>query len=120
MTKHDDDLGLDLDELFADAKAKRPAVDERLTARIIADAQSNQPGEVGFTLQHRTQGPFARLLEALGGWPALGGLVTAAVTGIYIGFAQPSFLTGAGEDLSEPGFATSSFLPGDDMFFEEG
>ena len=120
MTKRDEDLGLDLDGLFAEAKADRPVVDERLTARIIADAQALQQSAPVLQPERVAERPFARALEFLGGWPALGGLVTAAVTGIYIGFAQPSLLTGTIDDVSEPGFATSSFLPGDDMFFEEG
>ncbi|MCY4336735.1 MAG: hypothetical protein OXC60_18935 [Litoreibacter sp.] len=118
MTKRDESPELELDALFAEAKAARPVVDERLTVRIIEDAAVVQPAPV--VVARPSQGPLARLLELLGGWPAVGGLVTAAATGIYIGFAQPSLLTGVEEAVTDPSFTTSSFLPGDDMFFEEG
>ncbi|MEM7471916.1 MAG: dihydroorotate dehydrogenase [Pseudomonadota bacterium] len=119
MSKHDDNPGLDLYGLFAEAKSARVPSSERLNARIIADAAALQARPVA-TRGVPRRNFFSRALEGLGGWPALGGLATAAGAGIYLGFAQPDFLAGGVEIVTDPGFAASSFLPGDNMFFEEG
>ncbi len=35
---------------------------------------------------------WRQFVSAVGGWPALGGLVAASLSGLWIGLAPPSFL----------------------------
>lgn len=72
----------ELESLFEAARRAPPAVPEALMARVIADAQTLQPAVplwVGLT-------------EALGGLPGLGGLVTAACVGVWLGVSPPSYV----------------------------
>lgn len=79
MTKSDKDM---LESLFEDARATPPAVPSALMDRILKDAAAEQP----------TPGPrgWRGLWHAIGGGPALGGLVTATAVGFWIGVAPPS------------------------------
>ena len=83
MTDRDDDL---LDDLFATARRARAEPGADLVARVLADAAA-QPGPV--TLRE-TAGLWSRLLDALGGWPALGGVAAAGGAGLWIGIAPPA------------------------------
>lgn len=107
-----------LDALF-DA-APRPAPSAALTARILRDAEAHQPQVEAFAPVPQ-RGLFATLAGALGGWPTLGGLATATLAGLYIGFAQPDILsiqtTDFVLDIAEED-ALSGLLPGDTLFFE--
>jgi len=109
-----------LNTLFDAAPAAQPTA--ALTARILRDAAAHQPptDRRGAAPQ---RGLFASLAEAIGGWPTLGGLATATLAGLYIGFAQPDLLSGQGAefvlDLTEED-ALIGLLPGDTLFFEEG
>ncbi|MDE4133811.1 hypothetical protein PXK00_11870 [Phaeobacter sp. QD34_3] len=102
MAETEDDLKR-LDSLFDDARQARPAMPEALTARILADAASCQADHRA-TLQAQANGtPPDRLADvafglwqqfrrAVGGWPAMGGMVAATAAGLWIGLAPPSFL----------------------------
>ena len=117
-----DDKDMDrLDDLFAQARAEQPVPSDAVLSRIAADAAAWQPEPAP------RHGFLAELLEGIGGWPALGGLVTATMAGLYLGFAQPELVSPTGlAQLSETGVedATGEFsftvFPGDDLFFEEG
>lgn len=102
-----------LDALFADARADAGPGDE-LMDRIIADAaEVARPIEV----IHSQPGIFAKMLDALGGWPSVSGLATAAVAGIYIGFTDPTLLQTVG--LSIESEESADLLLGDDVFFDD-
>ncbi|MEO1779805.1 MAG: dihydroorotate dehydrogenase [Pseudomonadota bacterium] len=74
-------------EAFFDAArrtAPQPSAD--LVARILAEAEAAQPKAAPTP----ERPPWWRsLLEGLGGAPAIGGLLTATVAGLWIGAAQP-------------------------------
>lgn len=63
-----------------------PVPSDDLMARILADAEAAQvravavPPRVG----------WRNWLAALGGWPALGGMAVAGVTGLWLGVAPPA------------------------------
>lgn len=114
--KKPDDAGLQL--LFDAARAARPSPSDDLMARITADAADAQPDRE--TVRPETPGVFRQILDALGGWPALGGLVTAAATGVYIGVVQPDILGGDVLVFEDAEIGTVDLWPGDAMFFEEG
>lgn len=75
-----------LDDLFAQARAVAPAPSDALIARVLADAvlpvQASAPIKAG--------GFWSGLMDTLGGWPAVGGLATATVAGIWVGIAPPA------------------------------
>lgn len=108
-----------LDALFDAARPAEPSAG--LTGRILRDAERLQPSMARPTIPQR--GLFGTLANALGGWPTLGGLATATLAGLYIGFAQPELLSGQATDfvldLTEED-ALMGLLPGDALFFEEG
>ncbi|MEM9432761.1 MAG: hypothetical protein AAGA12_02470 [Pseudomonadota bacterium] len=77
-----------LDQL---AMVSHDPLPDALTARILADAAAVQPSRP-VTPERETPTLFAGILATLGGWPAMGGLATAALTGIYVGFADPTLI----------------------------
>lgn len=80
--------GDDLDDLFAAARRVAPAPPDALMARVLADAMAAQAA----VRRAPRPGLLAQLREALGGWPAIGGLATAGVVGLAIGIAAPAGL----------------------------
>lgn len=99
----------DLERLFARARQGAGRMPQGLSQRILADADQIQAGFSGVgtgQMPARGRGPWAQVLTALGGWPAMGGLAAACAAGVWIGLAPPSFLpdpaglvTGAGGDI---------------------
>ncbi|NSY40039.1 hypothetical protein [Leisingera sp. ANG59] len=104
----------ELEDLFAAARSGRPAVPEHLNAAILADAARVQPGyQPAAPAQAARQPLWRQLTEALGGWPALGGLAAASAAGLWIGLAPPSFVPDpvalAGYEDSSTVFADGSY-----------
>ena len=102
MTTHDTKAERDdafLDALFDEAKAARttvPEVSPELMACILADAEAVQdsfaPPPAQVTRPERP-GLFRQISNALGGWPALAGLATASVCGLWLGISPPEGLS---------------------------
>ena len=85
-----------LEDLFVDARSDPFAQpSDALMQRIETDASGLivAPDVLARTAPKR-RGLFATLLAAIGGWSALGGLATATIAGIGIGFGV------AGTDLT--------------------
>ncbi|WP_242650942.1 hypothetical protein [Yoonia tamlensis] len=117
MTDRNDDM---LEDIFAQARAVAPAPSDDLIARVLA----------GATLPQAAPKPAAprrsigqQLLDLLGGWTSVGGLVTATCAGVWIGVAPPSAVqdyTAAyfGDEISvsifseDAIFATGEFFDG--------
>lgn len=78
----------DLDALFAEARQARPDLPDRLMSTITAAAAAEQ-ARWSAPAPARRRSPLGVLLAALGGWPAVGGLVAASCTGLWIGVAGP-------------------------------
>ena len=98
MTERDDH---ELEGFFRAARAAAPRPSDALMARILADAGAEMrqasvqpaPGSP----EVRGSGPSDWLARLWGGWRALGGLATATVAGLWIGYAgiaDPNTLTG--------------------------
>lgn len=82
MTEEKDDM---LDDLLATSRAQTPQPDDALMSRVLADA-----ARVAATRRKtRHPGIWAQFVDALGGWPAIGGLAAATVAGIWVGVAPP-------------------------------
>ena len=65
-------------------------------ARVLADALEVQPKAAAprAPVAVRRAGLFERLAGVFGGFGALAGIGTAAVAGVFIGYVQPSGLSG--------------------------
>lgn len=88
MTENNHGMHDDLLETYFDAaRAAPPPVPQDLLARIQADAAAQQPKP--------TVG-WRGWVAALGGAPAMGGLITAACVGVWIGVAPPAQLPDVG------------------------
>lgn len=75
-----------LEDFFVAARACPPEPSPALIARIDADA-GRLVRAAQLPVADRRGGGLWRLLDLLGGWSAMGGLATAAMAGIWIGFA---------------------------------
>lgn len=96
---------------LARAEAARPAPDA-LMARVLADAaRVAHPARTA----GRRQGRLAASLAALGGWPALGGLATAGMAGLWLGLSPPAAVEDLGGWLGAEGASADLLLP-DDYF----
>ena len=78
----------DLDSLFAAAADQPARPSDGLITRILADADIWQPKPAVATVRPRL-GWFATLADWFGGRMSLAGMSMAALTGLYIGIAQP-------------------------------
>lgn len=85
---HDDRA---LDAFFEAARHSPPAPTDALLARVMADAASMQAAAES-PMPRRTAMP--RLRDLVGGWPAMAGLATAALAGLWIGTGLPARVTG--------------------------
>jgi len=91
MNKSDDQM---LDDLFALGRAQQPTPSDALMARVVADAQTANTPE-----PQAPRSVWAGILEFIGGWPSVGGLAIAGVTGVWFGVAPPASLSSFTADL---------------------
>ena len=87
MTEFDD-----LDALFATAAEQRAIPSAQLITRIMQDADHEQPQPriVVAAQVAPAKGWFATLADWFGGGVSLAGMSVAALTGLYLGVAQPT------------------------------
>lgn len=78
--------GLALDDFFAAARSDLPEPSGVFLARVLEDAEAVQAGFAAVPTAPPRAGLFARFADLVGGWPALGGMVTATLAGAWIGF----------------------------------
>lgn len=109
-TEHDmlDDMALEA--FFEAGRAETPVPSDDLMARIMADAVAEMPAPRPIARPVKKQGLLAGLIAGIGGWPALAGMATATVAGVWIGFAQPDTLnTWAGGALLSTSTTATSY-----------
>lgn len=92
--KTPDGSGIEL--YFQAARAAPEAASPALMARILADAEAVQAA-TRRTPAPRRAGLGEHLYRLLGGWPAMAGLATAAVAGLWLGTSLPTGLLAADE-----------------------
>ncbi|MGX0877128.1 hypothetical protein ACSSV4_001812 [Roseovarius sp. MBR-154] len=93
-----DRAGQGLDVFFEAARRHPPAPSPDLLARVLAEAEALQAATARPAPAPAPHaGLAARLYRLLGGWPAMAGLATAALTGLWIGTALPEGLIGQAE-----------------------
>ncbi len=108
-----------LEPYFQAARSARPEVSDDLMARVLADAAAVAPHDAPLPKRASRPGLFAQILEGIGGWPSLAGLVTATAAGLWFGFSDPyGLLAGT---TTTTGFDVTEVLPGyGDLGWVEG
>jgi predicted lipid-binding transport protein (Tim44 family) len=110
-----------MEALFAEARAQGPAPSGDLMARILQDAEAETRARAAPKPSPRPRTSWLeRLSGALGGWPALGGLVASTVLGLLLGVAQPSGLSGVTASLWGDGVSVTLGLDDDPLSLLEG
>ena len=104
VTKMSDEDDI-LEGLFAEARTEMMRPSDDLMARVMADAIDAMPN-ASAPAAPRHSGGF---LALIGGWPALAGLATATVAGVWIGFAAPDAVTDYALGVS---YDVSALAPG--------
>lgn len=115
----------DLDDLFSTVRQQPATVSDGLMARVLEDALAYQPAPAVMAKRKRSQGFFQGLFAAIGGAGGLAGLSTAAIAGVWFGFAQPAALTTVtdsiwGTEATAISTDTVNILPGLDDYLIEG
>lgn len=120
----------DFEALFAEMRDLAVAPSARLMARVLADAEVEMPVKRVAPLVARPatavvqqSGGLRGLFAALGGWGGVGGLVSATVAGVWIGFADigtslgvTSLMGASAVDVA----TTVELMPGADAFATVG
>lgn len=125
MTEDNSLSDSELDAVFSLASDNTPEPSAALLKSIMADADqvasAREQASVKLT-EPPGVGLYTSLLNAVGGWPAMGGLATATVAGIWIGYASPATVDGLtdGYLASQTYQDMGDFLPTIDVLFEEG
>ena len=112
-----------LEGFFAAARAAEPAPSEALMARVLADAAAAQPRVPGPVVSAPAAAPLwrrwlAALSGAVGGGAMATGLASAAVAGVFIGYAGP--VTSDWLATAVSGGAEVPMMAASDLFLEEG
>jgi len=101
----------DLNSMFAATQADAARPSDKLMARISEDAAQVQSGFHKERAKLVKPGRATQLFQVLGGWPAMGGLVMAAATGVWIGAYPPDTLSNGLSQVAQ------ALLEGDDTAY---
>ncbi len=88
----------DLDNLFAQTRAQDVTPTPDFMERVLQDALQAQVAAAPVAARPRASW-IRQLLSAIGGWPAVAGLATAGVAGLWIGINPPSAIATTTENL---------------------
>lgn len=111
-----------LDDFFAAARADMPDPSGAFLARVLAEAEATQAGFArrrGAAPRVSAKGGFLSGLSGVfGGWAGLGGMATATLAGLWIGFAGADQLSSvaAGYMGTTEVLGTVNLLPDGDFF----
>ena len=113
-----DEHDIRLDDFFDAARAEAPVPSAALLGRVLADAGAEQAAWPvrGAVAAPARGGVLAAILGLLGGWPAVAGMASAAVAGLWIGVAAPDTVTG----LAGLSSATTATATADSASYELG
>lgn len=81
-----------LEAFFVAGRAHAPEPGAELMARIMADADAEVDARTPVRVPvapRKRKSLWASFVSGIGGWPAVASMATAAVTGIWLGFASP-------------------------------
>lgn len=112
----------DLDDLFAAARKAAPVPPADLVARVLEDARQAQPRPVAplRAAPVRGGGLWGALAGLFGGGGVLAGMGTAAVAGLFMGFAMPDQVLALTDVLASSADAAAiEMVPGIDALIAE-
>ncbi len=94
MAKTETDLLDDaqLEAFFEAGREEVPELSDSFMAALLQDAAQVQPQTVPLAPKRAARPFWKELVAQIGGWPALAGMATATVAGVWIGFAAPDQL----------------------------
>lgn len=106
----------ELDRLLQVQRQAPSDLPDGLAARILRDATQVQ---AGFAPQPRpgVGAVWQQLRVALGGWPAMGGLIAACAAGVWLGLAPPATLPDPAALFSDASNDSLALFSGDDLAF---
>ena len=107
-----------LDAFLDQAKhAPVPEISQAAMARILDDAQRHLPGPVAYEMP---KPGWRDWIAALGGWPAMSGLMAAGVAGLWIGVAPSETMSDVMAGMMGESVSVSLFPEADifDLEFE--
>ncbi|TCO73982.1 hypothetical protein [Rhodovulum euryhalinum] len=114
----------ELEALFTAGRARRAEPSAALLARVMGDAMAEAEARgapaPALVAAPRRRGGLAGLVAVLGGWPAMGGLVTAGMVGVWIGYAAPGGLDAVTAAMLGGGYDVSDMVPSLDAYLTEG
>lgn len=87
-----------LDDLFAQARSQDATPAPDFMERVLQDALQAQAAAAAAPRRPRASW-FRQFSAAVGGWPAMAGLATAGVAGLWIGVNPPSAIETTTENL---------------------
>lgn len=110
---------LELEKLFLEAQAEQPEVSPALLDAIVADATAVANDRKSVAPKSRWW--LSDVFLNLGGWPAVGGMVTAAVTGVWFGLNPFVSLADFGSDvlMSEADIYLTEMFQSSDLSVED-
>jgi hypothetical protein len=105
-----------LEAVFAAARMAPPEPSEGLLERVLA-ASDVMPARPPIQVRGPRVGLWDRLIEMLGGWGGLGGLATATIAGVWIGYyGSADVNTLSGGLLGTETIGSVELMPGADVF----
>lgn len=110
----------DLDALFAEARGQSADPSPDFMARVLEDALAAQP--VAAAVSRPRTSRLRQFLNAIGGWPAVAGLATAGVAGLWIGVNPPNAIATTAENFlgTDSDLYLVDLMPGYDFNLAEG
>ena len=94
MAKTETDLLDDaqLEAFFEAGREDVPELSDSFMAALLQDADLAQPQPAALAPPRVKRSLWQDIIAQIGGWPALAGMATATVAGVWIGFAAPDQL----------------------------
>lgn len=126
MTDNKNLSDAELEQLFEEMAASNPVPTTDLVARIIADADGvmndRATGVIAVQKPLGLRQRLASFLSGIGGWPAVAGLATATVAGIWIGYAPPSSVSDLASSYisTDVSYDIGDYIPSFDLLSVEG
>ena len=123
----DPDAGLEA--FFAAGRRESPIPSAALSARVLQGGLAEQQARLAAPrpLGRAAGGLVGRMLAAVGGWGAATGLASAALAGLWLGFAPPASVAGWADGVLSVAAGTRNaevdqvdLLPSFDSYLTEG
>lgn len=118
------DAEFDLDALFAQTRDRATEPSPDFMERVLRDALAAQPAPAPAPVARAVERPstLRQFLSAVGGWPAVAGLATAGVAGLWIGISPPAAVATTAETFlgAQSDLYLVDLMPGYDFTLAEG